>query len=661
MNDRALDRLFRRFAARHDGVALAAVFDATWKELFDVACHLNRDAAQAEDLVQTTFVTAIGKAKEYDGSTPLRGWLYGILWREAAKSRRESARRVDPARLSERREPEPIDGLLAREVPAAVERALGELPAQYREVLEPLLRDGRPPEEIAQRLQRSPGTIRSQIHRGLERLRRLLPRDLAPLPALIAVRGQSQVRAEILRAAGFSPAIAAGASALILKASLGTIVMSKLTLAGLAAALVAAATWYAYAPPPARGPRAPTDATGGRRAHEARESASEPAPRLSTGSSDGAEAPTRVSADESVAISATDPASPEDDVQYWLARFNVHPDDWRYGWSVTRELARLEPERALAILRGVWPHLSVPVREQALKPFVFDGGTPIALQVLHLGATDPALSVQARAFGYLRDYAFQDFANDYQAYLAWQAEFRERPVAQVLSENAKRFVGELNTLAPAALAERMRALDKLDLRAGEGAGLDLARTMRDAGALDVLATCLQRGDEDAQVRALSWSSSLKADEAWLRAWVAPRIEPTRSPRELDATFEALSRAECRWAVPAIEDYLRRASEAPPRSEAELSSGAAPAVAFQSTRSAARALAEIGDPAAIPVLIETLLHDRSGRLDRDIGNGALAKLTGVTWQPGYDGEWWLRWWEKNAERLPPHVRAMNIRR
>jgi len=50
MNDRALDRLFRRFRDRHDGAALAAVFDATSRELFDVACHLIRDPGEAEDL-----------------------------------------------------------------------------------------------------------------------------------------------------------------------------------------------------------------------------------------------------------------------------------------------------------------------------------------------------------------------------------------------------------------------------------------------------------------------------------------------------------------------------------------------------------------------------------------------------------------------------------
>jgi hypothetical protein len=78
-------------------------------------------------------------------------------------------------------------------------------------------------------------------------------------------------------------------------------------------------------------------------------------------------------------------------------------------------------------------------------------------------------------------------------------------------------------------------------------------------------------------------------------------------------------------------------------------------------SAARALAEIGDPAAIPGMIEVLLHDRSGRLGYDVGYFGLAKLTGVRWQKEYDGAWWLDWWEKNSRRLPPEVQAIPIRR
>lgn len=669
MNDRALDRLFCRFAQRHDGVALAAVFDATWKELFEVACHLNRDAAQAEDLVQATFVTAISKAKEYDGSTPLRGWLYGILWREAAKARRESARRVDPARLPERREPEPIEGLLAREVPEAVQRALAGLPASYREVLEPLIHDGQKPEEIAARLARSPGTIRSQIHRGLERLRKLLPRDFAPFAGVVPMRGMENVRGDVLQFAGFSPAIAAGASALWIQASVASVLASKLALAGLAATLIAAATWFAASA------RRAAPETSELRAHasslpsahdvavddaQARATLDDPPARA-----DAAQAPRA-----SVSVSEPRPApTAADEIAAWLARYDEHPDDWRHGLAVTRELARLEPDASLRILRGVWPRLSVAVREQALKPFVFDGGKPNALDVLHLGALDPAPSVRERAFGYLCNYAFRDFAADPAAYALWEREFRGRPLAEVLTENARRFAAELAQLSPTLLEERLRAFEALELDAGEAAGIDLASVLRDAGMLDVLAGALASTDAHVQALALRGSRGLEADETWLRRHVLPRIASETRYDLLSAAFDALGRPDCAWAQPQMLDYLRRQSElapsgppadgAPPR-EGGMQGSRADAE-LPATRSAARALAKIGDPAAIPALIETLLHDRSRRLSYDIGYFALAKLTGVEWETSCDGAWWLRWWDENAERFPPHVRAMTIRR
>ena len=93
MNDRVLTALFRRFCEKGDGRALAAVFDATSKELLELACHLVRDPSEAEDLVQAAFLTAIAKSERYDGRSPVQAWLYGILWREAAKTRRRRVAR----------------------------------------------------------------------------------------------------------------------------------------------------------------------------------------------------------------------------------------------------------------------------------------------------------------------------------------------------------------------------------------------------------------------------------------------------------------------------------------------------------------------------------------------------------------------------------------
>lgn len=213
MRDAILTRLFLRYRERGNGRALAAVFDLVAKELLAVAAHLARDAAEAEDLVQIVFLRAMERAQAFDPQHGLRPWLHGILWREALAARRRAARRVDAAELARAGEADPADVAGQRELPAAVRAALDGLPPRYREVVEPLLLEEKPAQEIAAALGRSSGTVRMQIHRGLERLRRALPRGLSASGALVLpTRGWDELRASVLRKAGIAPQ-AAGALA----------------------------------------------------------------------------------------------------------------------------------------------------------------------------------------------------------------------------------------------------------------------------------------------------------------------------------------------------------------------------------------------------------------------------------------------------------------
>src|SRR5262245_63551298 len=132
MQDAWLGRLFVRFRDRRDGKALAAVFDATARELLGVAAHLVPTADQAEDVVQTTFQRAIEHAERFDGEHSLKGWLYGILWREAAKLTRVERRTLAPGALEPRSVQAPEEEAASRELPEAVQAALARLPSPYR-------------------------------------------------------------------------------------------------------------------------------------------------------------------------------------------------------------------------------------------------------------------------------------------------------------------------------------------------------------------------------------------------------------------------------------------------------------------------------------------------------------------------------------------------
>ena len=642
---RRVDRLFLRFRDWNDGAALAAVFDATSRELLEVACHLVRNPSDAEDLVQATFLTAIEKAAQYDGSSPLQAWLYGILWREAAKMRRSSARKVEPRDLSMRSEPSPIEIIQRDEIPQSVLDALVRIPARYREVLEPWIRADESADALARRLGRSPGTIRSQIHRGMERLRRALPPGLASFPSIgLAVRGLPSVRAAVLRSAGSSPASAAVTTANAMGLAVGGALVSlkMIVVAGVAAvALVGAGftagRWVS---------RAANENTASVTRPSASPWTSAHSPALST-----ADSPERAPA-SSESQKPSNPSDAKEDgssIEYWLARYNEAPEDIGHAQKVTYEIVKLLPDETLRIMRGVWPGLSATAKKAALTPFVRGGAHVHALKILDLAATDAATTVQTAAFDSLIGFSFQDFSTDYEAYVRWSKRYRDQPLKDVVSENAREFVSELLSLNPQRLHDRALELRNLrvDLSVNATQVLDVSTILKESGGLKVAESLLQ--DQDPKVRRLAfdWSKWMRADETWLRTWVLPSIQASQDV-ELEAlvgALHALGRKDCTWASRPLLDFLHQ-NQGNEKHTANF---------------AAMALAEIGDPSVIPELIELLLHDSTGTLEYDVGYFGLSKLAGVHWQEGYDGAWWLGWWEKSKMRFPPEVRDIAIRR
>jgi serine/threonine protein kinase/predicted esterase len=81
-------------------------------------------------------------------------------------------------------------------------------------------------------------------------------------------------------------------------------------------------------------------------------------------------------------------------------------------------------------------------------------------------------------------------------------------------------------------------------------------------------------------------------------------------------------------------------------------------------STSTAIAEAGDPRAIPVLIGAIEADNSyatvyGVGYYALGFGELGKLTGVKYSKFHDGAWWRRWWETNKARFPDEAQAIPI--
>jgi RNA polymerase sigma-70 factor (ECF subfamily) len=158
--------------------------------LYAAAMRMTRNAADAEDLVQETYLKAYRGFGGFQEGTNLKAWLYRILTNTFINSYRSKKRRPDETDLDEvedlylyRR----LGGLEAAQVgrsaedelmdfftDAEVKDALEALPEQFRMAV--LLADveGFSYKEIAEILDIPIGTVMSRLHRGRKSLQKQL-------------------------------------------------------------------------------------------------------------------------------------------------------------------------------------------------------------------------------------------------------------------------------------------------------------------------------------------------------------------------------------------------------------------------------------------------------------------------------------------------------
>lgn len=171
-----LDRRFARFCRTGDPDALAFVFDHTAGRLLRVALWLCRHRADAEDVVQRTFLQAIALRERTEPVRKALPWLLGLLAHQVHRLRRErERRRREEGVLTADRTVDPEVEVVARELQDAVRAVRVRLSEPYRDVLELHLEQGLDAGEIAARLGRPAGTVRTQLVRALEMLRNKLP------------------------------------------------------------------------------------------------------------------------------------------------------------------------------------------------------------------------------------------------------------------------------------------------------------------------------------------------------------------------------------------------------------------------------------------------------------------------------------------------------
>jgi RNA polymerase sigma-70 factor (ECF subfamily) len=161
-------------------VAIAALVDEYAGTLYRVAYSVLRNAADAEDAVQETYLRVLRHRDTLSEIRDARVWLVRIVWNVVLDRKRRSKTRPETDDVSELARVLPAAGLTAEERVAGAEhhasvlRAVEQLPAKEREVLILSAFEELSSVEIAQVLGTTESTVRSRLFRARNLLSPLL-------------------------------------------------------------------------------------------------------------------------------------------------------------------------------------------------------------------------------------------------------------------------------------------------------------------------------------------------------------------------------------------------------------------------------------------------------------------------------------------------------
>lgn len=184
-----------RRARTGEAAAFRDIMQRHNQRLYRIARSVLRESAEAEDVVQETYVSAFTHLDSYRGESGLAAWLARITMNEALGRLRRRRRyagglsSIDDVRTKAEiiqfplaaQVDDPERTMAQRQLLDLVEKATDGLPESYRLVFVARVIEGMSIEETAELLGIRPETVKTRLHRARELVREQLNKQIGPI------------------------------------------------------------------------------------------------------------------------------------------------------------------------------------------------------------------------------------------------------------------------------------------------------------------------------------------------------------------------------------------------------------------------------------------------------------------------------------------------